>query len=105
SSELGIEEVFKRVRISVRNLTQGKQVPWESSSLIGDFHFVKTDAVVPTPQTTSPSVDPLTIELTYWDTVKKSTNPEDYQAYLRKYPDGQFADLAKNRLKTLETKQ
>lgn len=36
---LSIEEVFKRVRISVRNLTQSRQTPWESSSLIGDFYF------------------------------------------------------------------
>jgi hypothetical protein len=36
---LSIEEMFKRVRISVRNATAGKQTPWESSSLIGDFYF------------------------------------------------------------------
>lgn len=36
---LSIEEVLKRVRISVRNATAGKQTTWESSSLIGDFYF------------------------------------------------------------------
>jgi hypothetical protein len=36
---LSIEEFFKRVRISVRNLTQDKQTPWESSSLTCDFYF------------------------------------------------------------------
>lgn len=36
---LGIEEVFKRVRIAVRDVTQGQQTPWESSSLVGDFSF------------------------------------------------------------------
>lgn len=36
---LSIEEVFKRVRISVRNSTAGKQTPWEASSLTGDFYF------------------------------------------------------------------
>lgn len=36
---LAIEEVFKRVRISVRGLTQDRQTPWESSSLVGDFYF------------------------------------------------------------------
>lgn len=47
---LSIEEVFKRVRISVRSLTQGKQTPWEASSLTGDFSFR---------QTTSAARDPL----------------------------------------------
>jgi len=36
---LSIEDVFKRVRISVYGLTQGKQTPWESSSLMKDFSF------------------------------------------------------------------
>ena len=34
-----VETVFKKVRISVINETDEKQVPWESSSLIGEFMF------------------------------------------------------------------
>ncbi|MGI9066627.1 MAG: caspase family protein [Pyrinomonadaceae bacterium] len=41
--DLSIEEVFKRVRISVRNSTAGKQTPWEASSLTGDFYFRRAD--------------------------------------------------------------
>ena len=36
---LKIEDVFKQVRSAVREATRGKQVPWESSSLEGDFYF------------------------------------------------------------------
>jgi TPR repeat protein len=36
---LKIEDVFKRVRQSVSRQTRGQQVPWEASSLIGDFSF------------------------------------------------------------------
>jgi hypothetical protein len=36
---LTVEEVFKRVRIHVRERSGGKQIPWESSSLMGDFYF------------------------------------------------------------------
>ena len=36
---LRIEEFFKRVRIDVMNESGTKQVPWESSSLTGDFYF------------------------------------------------------------------
>jgi len=35
-----IEDVFKNVRAGVRRDSQGKQVPWESTSLEGDFVFV-----------------------------------------------------------------
>ncbi|MBP8644966.1 MAG: SUMF1/EgtB/PvdO family nonheme iron enzyme [Syntrophobacteraceae bacterium] len=34
-----IEDVFKQVRSAVRESTQGRQIPWESSSLEGDFFF------------------------------------------------------------------
>ena len=37
---LKIEDVFKRVRSGVQGLTSGMQVPWESSSLVGDFYFL-----------------------------------------------------------------
>jgi tetratricopeptide (TPR) repeat protein/uncharacterized caspase-like protein len=43
------------------------------------------------------TVDPAAIELAYWDTIKNSNNPNDFKAYLDKYPDGQFAELAKSR--------
>lgn len=35
-----IEDVFKRVRANVVSRSNSQQVPWESSSLIGDFYFV-----------------------------------------------------------------
>jgi uncharacterized caspase-like protein len=38
---LKIEELFKQVRIAVRNKSQNKQTPWESSSLEGDFYFIQ----------------------------------------------------------------
>jgi hypothetical protein len=33
------EDVFKRVRIAVRAKSNSRQIPWESSSLVGDFYF------------------------------------------------------------------
>ena len=34
-----IEDVFKRVRLQVRQKSQGRQIPWDSSSLEDDFSF------------------------------------------------------------------
>jgi Caspase domain len=34
-----IEDVFKRVRLQVRQKSQGRQIPWESTSLEEDFSF------------------------------------------------------------------
>jgi formylglycine-generating enzyme required for sulfatase activity len=39
-----VEQVFKHVRVGVMGATSGKQVPWESSSLTGDFYFAAAKA-------------------------------------------------------------
>jgi uncharacterized caspase-like protein len=36
---LKVEDVFKRVRASVRVASAGRQIPWENTSLEGDFYF------------------------------------------------------------------
>ena len=38
--EAKIEDVFKRVRLTVRRRSNGQQVPWESTSLEEDFWFI-----------------------------------------------------------------
>src|SRR5450631_252692 len=42
-----VEQVFKHVRVGVMSATAGKQVPWESSSLTGDFYFAAPSKVAP----------------------------------------------------------
>jgi uncharacterized membrane protein YgcG len=42
---LSIEDAFKRVRVSVNKATEGRQTPWESSSLTDDFRFFPTSTV------------------------------------------------------------
>jgi hypothetical protein len=37
----GLEDVFKKVRKSVRKASGGQQIPWESSSVEDEFHFKK----------------------------------------------------------------
>ncbi|MCB1994819.1 MAG: caspase family protein, partial [Rhodoferax sp.] len=37
---LTVEQVFKRTRLGVRLDSRGKQVPWENTSLEGDFFFI-----------------------------------------------------------------
>ncbi len=44
---LAIEKVFKNVRISVQRETNNRQIPWESSSLTGDFYFNRDNQQLP----------------------------------------------------------
>lgn len=47
----------------------------------------------------------LAVELSFWDSIKNSSDPEEFQAYLRKYPEGQFSELARIRLRALGGKR
>jgi adenylate cyclase len=42
------------------------------------------------------------VELAFWESVRESDNPATLQAYLEKYPDGEFKSLAEIRLDELE---
>jgi hypothetical protein len=55
---LSIEETFKRVRVSVNKVTEGRQTPWDSSSLTDDFRFFSgPSAPAPKPVAVKRSVD------------------------------------------------
>ena len=100
--DLPVEQVLKQVRIGVMEETQRKQIPWESSSLTGDVYllhgalkYTPADA----PQQFQPaSPDP---EVMMWNMVKDSTYPEDIRDFLAVYPDGQYAAVARLKLKQL----
>ncbi|WP_050401149.1 caspase family protein [Bradyrhizobium embrapense] len=56
-----IEDTFKRVRLAVNKATDGRQTPWDSSSLTDDFRFMAgtsaSPAAAPTPAATKRTVD------------------------------------------------
>ena len=105
---LPIEEVFKRVRVAVRTESNKQQIPWESTSLEGEFSFrpasPKQALEAPKPPASvanNSGAGGAGMELALWEEVKSSGAPSDLQLYLDKYPNGTFAAVAKRRLSTL----
>ena len=47
--------------------------------------------------------DAAAFELSYWETIKNSKDPADFESYLRRYPEGQFTDLAMRRSRSGKT--
>ena len=100
-----IEDVFKRVRLQVRQRTQGRQIPWESTSLEEEFYFdpkVKTGAVPASDRLKQAEAD-LVQEKADWDRIKASSMADDFYAYLQKYPGGLIAEQAQFRLDQLQS--
>ena len=95
---LKAEDVFKQVRIAVAKRSGGLQVPWESSSLTGDFVFNQRGAppVAQMPASTAPP--DASLELALWNSVRDSGSAADYEEYLRRFPEGTFAGLARRRI-------
>lgn len=93
------------VLIAVRNevllATDGRQVPWEHTSLTGQVYLKATPTGMftmspPPPVGTTNERD---IELAYWNSVKDSKSPALLQSYIDRYPGGNFANLARAMLK------
>ncbi|HEY4249937.1 MAG TPA: caspase family protein [Roseomonas sp.] len=93
---LEIRQLLAEVRREVREATRGRQVPWENSALEGSFYF---RAPPPPPPPAAPG--PAESELLFWESVRGSRRAADFQAYLNRFPQGVFADLARNRIAAL----
>lgn len=58
----------------------------------------KPAVAVPVPPPAPGQAADMTMELTFWSSVKDSGDKADFEAYLKRYPDGHYSDLARNRI-------
>lgn len=87
-----IEQVLKQVTAKVKATSKGQQEPWMEGSIDGDFCFGNCHQSSPR----AVSDDDV-----HWGTIKDSKDVNDYVSYLKKFPSGFFADIAKNRINAL----
>jgi Caspase domain len=90
---LEIKSLLGQVTRDVVEQTQGKQRPWQNSSLEGDFFFLPPLAAAQNP---AQSLDSM-----FWNSIKDSHDPVEFKAYLARFPSGVFVELAKSRLAAL----
>jgi len=121
---VSIDTIMSRVRADVWRETKNKQLPWVSTSIIGEFILnpqvatatpgqltprpgpAATGAPMPgsdaaLPSRVNPVQDRLAQETRLWDSAERSNLAGDYQAYLDAYPNGVFAGMARNRIASL----
>ena len=87
-----IELLFRRVTQTVIESTNGRQRPWVDASLLREHYLVE-----PVRDMVAVSGDPVT-ERVFWESIRDSDDPADYADYLRLWPDGTFASLARRRM-------
>ncbi|WP_341316862.1 SUMF1/EgtB/PvdO family nonheme iron enzyme [Paraburkholderia sp. IMGN_8] len=109
--------LFQRIAAEVHKDTGGEQSPWMVSSLSRAFRLTVSSFGFAAAQLTAATlVEPVVrlhsrgilpkdsseqYEITFWNSIKDSNYPSDYEAYLKAYPNGRFAALAHARIDRL----
>ena len=111
-----VEDMFKRVRLQVRKASGGTQIPWDSTSLEEDFAFNDGNKYTFTANNSAKDAEdvkqfnslktenPITQFVTQkaeWEKIKRSSNANDFYAYLDKYPNGLIAEQCMFKLNQL----
>ena len=95
---LPIEQLFKRIRLQVNQVTDGRQTPWESSSLTSDFTFFGDTLVAAArPADNAPVVQmaanlPSRSVRQAYDYVLSENRPQYYREFIEMYPRDPLAD-------------
>ncbi len=84
---LTIDQVFNRVRERVTTRSKGAQLPWSTSSVVGEFYFrVAPPIVTPAPV---PQYDlAAEQELAFWNSIRDSNDRDLLEACLKQFPNG-----------------
>jgi peptidoglycan hydrolase-like protein with peptidoglycan-binding domain len=106
-----IQQAMTEVRAQVNEETNKGQLPWGHTNLIGAVYLNPAAAPAPTAPASSAAAPATTastnaagndVELEFWRSVKDSNKPEELNAYVTNYPNGQFKSLALARIAALE---
>ncbi len=97
-----IQQAMTKVRAQVNEETNKGQLPWGHTNLIGSVYLnpvAAPAANAAAPASSGPAVvgsisGGSDVELEFWRSIKESNKPEELNAYLTNYPNGQFKSLA-----------
>ena len=112
-----LDSLFQRVAAQVRDATGDQQQPWIAAPLSSSSHVSgAANREAAASLAWASHDDPVVMlhsrgilpkdsseqyEITFWNSIKDSNYPGDYEAYLKAYPNGRFATLAHARIDRL----
>jgi uncharacterized caspase-like protein len=104
---LEVSVMLKEVAADVRRDTRNSQRPQQLSDMTKAFYFAKAeqlassriDAPSPAPQITTtppaPAGDNTALDMAFWNAAQSSNDCDAVRAYLQRFPQGVFVELAK----------
>ena len=106
-----IQQAMTEVRAQVNEETNKNQLPWGHTNLIGSVYLnpaaTPAASAAAAPAGAAVAVAAKSgnpdVELEFWRSVKESNKPEELNAYLTSYPNGQFKSLALARIAAIES--
>lgn len=95
-----VSVMLKQVAADVRRETQNAQRPQQLSDMSRVFYFARAEAApapAPAPVPAAPAVsnEDRTVDVAFWNSVQAANDCEAVRAYIRRFPNGTFIDLAK----------
>jgi uncharacterized caspase-like protein len=108
-----IDTVMSRVGSEIWEKTNHTQRPWVNNSLIGEYSFnpraapaapeaaLGASAAAPPPSAAVANLAERAEEKELWESAEHSNLSLDYQYYLERFPNGIFAQTARNRIALL----
>jgi flagellar biosynthesis GTPase FlhF len=93
--EPGVEigQIFRRVAVDVNTLTQGRQLPDLSMSLLGEVYLSK------------PAKPAVNGEVEAWQKIASSNDRSQFERFVSDFPDSPFSIVAKERIRIIEDKR
>jgi len=102
-----IQQAMTKVRAEVNEQTNKGQLPWGHTNLIGSVYLnpAQEPAAAAASSNAPASVASVSgntdVEVEFWRSIKETNKPEELNAYLSSYPNGQFKSLALARIASL----
>jgi hypothetical protein len=106
-----LQDVFATVVDEVERRTANAQTPWISSSFRGDFYFFgpvtvnTTSSPSPTSQANPSGISTEAQEQAAWVAVAASTTAAPFEAFLKRFPNGFFSEIARAKLAEFAAKK
>jgi uncharacterized caspase-like protein len=104
-----IQQAMTQVRAQVNEETNKGQLPWGHTNLIGSVYLNGTPPAGAAAAPSASGAAPVAaasggsdVEVEFWRSVRESNKPEELNAYLTNYPNGQFKSLALARIASLQ---